>query len=106
MVGINRGLTNSPVPTLAALEELRASLNGSLVLPADPEYDDARLVYNRMIDRRPLAIARCADTSDVVAAICFAVDHNVLVSVRGGGHAVSGSSVCDDGLVIDLSTMK
>ena len=88
-----------------AVQELRTRLRGELVLPQDPDYDDARRIFNAMIDRRPAAIARCADTNDVVAALGFARDHGLPLTVRGGGHGVAGHSVCDDGLMIDLSTM-
>jgi FAD/FMN-containing dehydrogenase len=74
--------------------------------PGHAGYDDARRLWNGMIDRRPAAIARCATAGDVAAAVRFARDHNLLVSVRGGGHNVAGSAVCENGLMIDLSPMK
>jgi FAD/FMN-containing dehydrogenase len=85
---------------------LAAQMQGRLVLPSDEGYDEARRIYNAMIDRRPAAIAFCESTADIAAAIRFAVEHDVPISVRGGGHAVSGSSVIDAGLVIDVGAMK
>ncbi len=86
--------------------DLRHRLHGTLERPGDPGYDAARRIFNAMIDRHPAAIARCVDTADVVASIQFARQHDVPISVRGGGHGVAGDSLIDDGLVIDLSSMK
>ena len=89
------------------LEEVReAGLSGPLVVCGDAGYDEARTIWNRMIDRRPALIARCAGTDDVVTALRFAREHGLLISVRGGGHNVTGNAVCDGGLMIDLSPMK
>ena len=74
--------------------------------PGAAGYDDARTIWNRMIDRRPALIARCAGADDVIAAVRFAREHDLLISVRGGGHNVTGHAVCDGGLMIDLSPMK
>ena len=74
--------------------------------PDDPGYDEARGVFNAMIDRRPLAIVQCRDALDVAAGIQYARDHDLVLSVRGGGHGVSGNAVCDGGIMLDLSTMK
>src|SRR5262249_19067225 len=74
--------------------------------PKDPGYDEARALYNGMIDKRPRLIARCADVADVIAAVNFGRDNNLLIAIRGGGHNGPGLGSCDDGLVIDLSTMK
>ena len=90
----------------SAIRELRASLRGSLLQPGDPGYDTARKVDNAMVDRRPALIARCAGVADVLAAVRFARAHELLVSIRAGGHNVAGNAVCDDGLVIDVSPMK
>lgn len=79
---------------------------GQLISSGDDGYDQARQIWNGAIDRKPSLIARCGEVSDVVAAIRYARDRDLLVAVRGGGHGVAGSAVCDDGLVIDLSTMK
>lgn len=81
---------------------LGCQLVGELLLPSSPKYDEARKVWNGMIDRRPGAIARCQTSSDVAAAIRYAAEHGVEVAVRSGGHSIPGHSVCDDGLVIDL----
>ena len=79
---------------------------GHLVEAGHAEYDTARAVWNGVIDRHPRLIARCGGAADVVAAVRFARDHNLEVAVRGGGHNVAGTAVCDDGLVIDLSAMR
>ena len=87
-------------------QRFRGQLRGHLILPQDSAYEQARRVYNGMIDRRPAAIARCADAADVVAAVRFGAEEGLRVSIRGGGHNAAGLGVCDDGLVIDLSAMK
>jgi hypothetical protein len=90
----------------AAVERFNAKLRGELIRPEDEQYDAARKVYNRMIDRHPRLIARCADVADVIIAVNFARETGLLVAVRGGGHNGPGLGTCDDGLVIDLSRMK
>jgi FAD/FMN-containing dehydrogenase len=89
-----------------SLDELRRSLAGAVVGPADVEYDPVRRCFNALIDRRPAVIARCAGASDVAAAFDFARAHELPVAVRGGGHNPAGHCVCDGGLVIDLSLMR
>ncbi len=88
------------------VEDLRVALRGEVIARRDPAYDDARRVWNGLIDRHPAAIARCADVADVIEAVRIARSHRPVVSIRGGGHQVAGSAVCDDGLVIDLSAMR
>jgi FAD/FMN-containing dehydrogenase len=88
------------------IQEYRAGLRGNLLEPSDKGYDDARKVYNGMIDKHPRVIARCTDVADVIRSVNFARTNNLLLSVRGGGHNAGGLGVCDDGLVIDLSLMK
>ena len=90
----------------ATVEKFKASLGGELIQPNDDGYDDARTVWNAMIDKRPALIARCSGTADVITAVKFAREHNLLLSVLGGGHNIAGSALCDDGLTIDLSGMK
>ncbi|RZU35560.1 FAD-binding oxidoreductase [Edaphobacter modestus] len=90
----------------SALQHFRTSLRSQLLLPGEPGYEDARKIHNAMIDRRPGAIVRCAGVADVIASIRFARDNEVTVSVRGTGHNVAGISLCDGGMVIDLSAMK
>ncbi|HEU5431768.1 MAG TPA: FAD-binding oxidoreductase [Thermomicrobiales bacterium] len=90
----------------AAVDELAANLRGELVRPGDPAYDEARRVWNGMIDRRPAAIARCRGVADVVAGVRFAAARGLPLAVRGGGHSVAGFATCDSGLVIDLSPMR
>jgi FAD/FMN-containing dehydrogenase len=84
----------------------QASLRGKVLRHSDAGYDDARKVWNGMIDKRPALIARCAGVADVMDAVNFARTNNLLVSVRGGGHNITGNAVCDGGLMIDLSPMK
>ena len=88
------------------VEALKASLGGELLLPGSDGYDDTRTIWNAMIDKRPALIARCSGTADVIAAVKFAREYNLLLSVRGGGHNIAGTALCDDGLTIDLSGMK
>jgi FAD/FMN-containing dehydrogenase len=88
------------------MADLKASLRGELILPGQSGYDQARKAWNGSFDRRPSLIARCVAAADVTQAVTFARAHNLLVSVRGGGHSLSGQSVCDGGLVIDLSRMR
>jgi FAD/FMN-containing dehydrogenase len=90
----------------ADVEDFRAGLRGQLYLADSAGYDDARRIFNGMFDKRPALIARCAGAADVVRAVKFAGAQQLLVAVRGGGHSLSGQSVCDDGLMIDLSAMR
>lgn len=87
-------------------EELSGSVRGEIIQPDDPTYDEARAVFNAMIDRRPRVIVRCADVADVIACVNFAREEDLVLSVRGGGHGVPGFATNDGGLVIDLSRMK
>src|SRR5947207_7548541 len=85
---------------------LHSELRGSLCLPGEAGYDDARIIWNAMIDRRPAAVVRCRVESDVINAVRLARDHGLLVAVRGGGHNIAGNAVCEGGLLIDLSLMR
>ena len=87
-------------------EFLRSQLRGSLCYPGEPEYDQARTIWNAMVDKRPAAVIRAAGSDDVVRAVDFARDRQLLLSIRGGGHNIAGNAVCDGGLMIDLSAMK
>jgi hypothetical protein len=89
-----------------AIAKFGQSLRGRLITRNDPDYDEARALYNGMIDKRPLMIARCADVADVIAAVNFGRDNGLLLAIRGGGHNGPGLGSCDDGLVVDLSMMK
>lgn len=89
-----------------SLEKLQTKLRGEVIQPGEPAYDSARKVYNGMIDKRPQFIVRCTDVADVMAAVEFGRENNLLTAVRGGGHSAGGMGICDGGLVIDLSRMK
>jgi FAD/FMN-containing dehydrogenase len=95
----------SEAPTIE-VERLRAGVRGPVILAADPGYDAARAIWNGAIDRRPACIVRCTGVADVVAAVGFARERDLLVAVRSGGHGVGGHALCDGGLVIDLSPLK
>ena len=88
-----------------AVEVFRRRFRGSVLRAGDEEYDDARSVWNGMIDRRPALIAQPTGAADVISAVDYARENDVLLSVKGGGHSVAGNAVCDDGLMIDLSKM-
>ena len=90
----------------AVVQELRARLHGPLLCSGDTAYDETRKVWNGMIDRRPALIARCAGVADVIAAVKFARTHEVLLSIRGGGHNAPGNAVCEGGLMVDLAGMR
>src|SRR5918994_5850256 len=90
----------------SAVEILRGRFRGALLRPGEEGYDEARRIWNGAIDRHPALIARCVGADDVAAAVRLAREHDMLISVKGGGHAVAGYAVCDDGLMIDLSLMK
>ncbi len=89
-----------------AIQTFKAGLRGEFIQRSDPQYEQARKLYNGMIDKRPLLIARCADVADVIAAVRFGRENGLLTAIRGGGHNGPGLGSCDDGLVIDLSLMK
>lgn len=93
-------------PSEDSIEALRGALRGSLLRPDSPGYDEARQIWNGMIDRRPSLIVRCAGCADVRHAVSFARSTGLELAVRGGGHNIAGSAICDGGLVIDLSMMK
>jgi len=88
------------------LASLRQCLRGEVCLPGDPGYEEARSLWNAMIDRRPGMVMRCAGTADVIEAVNFAREHQLLLAVRSGGHNIAGNACCDGGLMIDLSAMR
>jgi FAD/FMN-containing dehydrogenase len=99
-------LVTEPTVDAEALEAFVAGVRGPVLRPGDPEYDEARVIWNGLIDRRPALIVRCTGAADVVDAVNFAREHELLLSVKGGGHNVAGNAVNDGGLVIDLSGMN
>lgn len=90
----------------ATINAFKSHFRGHVLLPGDVDYDEVRQIWNAMVDRKPALIARCAAPEDVVQAVALARQHQLLVSIRGGGHNIAGNAVCDDGLMIDLSLMK
>jgi len=90
----------------SVIEEFKNQMRGEVILPSDTNYHDSRKVYNGMIDKSPGIIAKCVDDMDVINAVNFGRNNNLLVSVRGGGHNAGGLGICDDGLVIDLSNIR
>jgi FAD/FMN-containing dehydrogenase len=92
--------------TVAVSETLADDFRGTLLSPDADGYDQARALYNGMIDKRPALIARCADVADVIRAVDHARRASMLLAVRGGGHNGAGLGSCDDGLVLDLSGMR
>ena len=90
----------------AAIEALSAQLRGTLLQQGDAAYDEVRAIWNATVDRRPGLIVCCVGASDVIRAVNFARENRLLVSVRGGGHNIAGSAVCDGGLMIDRSAMN
>ena len=89
-----------------AIGSLRAKIKGKVVLPDDPDYEEVRKIWNAMIDRRPAIIVQCAVADDVPPALRFARQNGLEISVRGVGHNIAGNAVCEDGLMIDFSTMR
>jgi FAD/FMN-containing dehydrogenase len=92
--------------TINPVDALRGGFSGTVLLPEQPGYDEARRVFNGMVDRRPAMIARCADAADVAAAVDTAREHDLVAAVRCGGHGVAGVATCDDGILIDLGGLK
>jgi len=88
------------------IESLGSAIRGTLLQPGDSGYDEARTIWNAMIDRKPALIARCTGAADVSKAVSFAAEHGLLTAIRGGGHNIAGNAVCEGGFMIDLSLMK
>ncbi len=89
-----------------AIEQLRSSVRGTVITPDDPGFDEARTVYNAMIDKKPALVVQAVDVADVIAGVKFAGEHDLPICVRGGGHNAAGLGTCDDGIVIDLGRMN
>ena len=88
------------------IEKLKNNVKGQIVLPDDPNYDEVREIWNAMIDRRPAVIVQCAEADDVLHALSYARENGLEISIRGGGHNIAGSALCDNGVLIDFSNMK
>ena len=101
-----RNRTGSTIVDTAAVEAFISSIHGAVIQPGDDGYDDARAIQNGLIDRRPALIVRASGPADVIAAVSFARDNDLLLAVRGGGHNVAGNAVCDGGVVVDLTRMR
>ncbi|HYB23218.1 MAG TPA: FAD-binding oxidoreductase, partial [Solirubrobacteraceae bacterium] len=97
---------SAPITAVKAAREEMSGFRGRLIGPADGDYEQARTVYNAMIDRRPALIARCADAREVADTVAFARAHELPLAIRGGGHNGAGLGTCDDGVVVDLSLLK
>src|SRR5437867_12834715 len=106
MVGRQVITTSGTVLDKAIVQKFQASLKGELILPLDDGYESAGRVWNRKYDKHPGLIVHCAEAADVIRAVDFARNHDLLVAVRGGGHSYAGHAICDGGMVIDLSRMK
>src|SRR5258705_657547 len=91
---------------MGELDRFASTLRGDLVLRDTPPYEDARRIWNRMVERRPALIARCRSAGDVVRAIRFSREHDLLISMRCGGHDIAGNALADEGLTIDLGPMR
>ena len=99
-------LTTEMTLDAEAVDGFVEGVRGAVLRPGDPGYDEARAIWNGLIDRRPALIVQCTGAADVVDAVNFAREQNLLLSVKGGGHNVAGNAVNDDGIVIDLSRMR
>ncbi|MES2354651.1 MAG: FAD-binding oxidoreductase [Pseudomonadota bacterium] len=88
------------------IEKLASQMRGEVITPSDSQYDNARAIWNAMIDRRPAVIVRCKGVADITRSISFAREQNLLLAIRGGAHNIAGNAICDDGLVVDLSRMN
>ena len=106
VVTIHGSNLGSSILEEAVIDGFKATLQGPLFRPGEAGYDDARKIWNGMIDRRPALIARCRGVADIINSVNFARTHELLVAVRGGGHNVAGNAVCNGGLMIDLSAMR
>ena len=95
-----------PVPTPESIEALKATVRGEVLLSDSAGYDEARSIWNAMIDKRPAVIIRCTGVADVIAAVNYGRNQGLVIAVHGGGHNIAGNAVCDDGLMIDLSLMN
>jgi hypothetical protein len=105
IAAVTIGSRETDLPS-SAVDDFASSLQGELIRPGDRGYEPARQIWNGMIDRRPALVARSAGAEDVVAAVNFARDNELLLAVRGGGHGVAGHALFDGGLVIDLTGMR
>lgn len=105
-VSVNRLDGGAVTLAVGSIDQLNQSLKGRIALPGSQDYDEARTLWNAMIDKRPGLAVRCADSLDVVQSVRFARDNGLMLAVKGGGHNIAGNAVCDGGLLIDLSLMR
>jgi len=98
--------TEDSVTNQAAIGELKKQVSGEVLQPADAGYDEARSIYNAMIDRRPALVVLCSGTADAAACVRFAREHELPLSIRGGGHSVAGNAVCEGGLMLHMGNLK
>src|SRR4051812_19664144 len=90
----------------SAIDDLKSTIRGQLLRPGEASFDEARSIWNAMIDRHPAMILRCAGAADVRRGVAFARDNDLPLAIRGGGHNIGGSALCDDGVALDMSSMK
>ncbi len=88
------------------VQELKSGVKGRVITPSDGDYDEVRTIWNAMIDKRPALIVQCTNADDVALSLAFGQENDLEISIRGVGHNIAGNSICDDGLMIDLSTMR
>ncbi|MFH2056689.1 MAG: FAD-dependent oxidoreductase, partial [bacterium] len=105
-VDVTNGVGKRAAVDAAAIDKLKSALRGQLLRPGDSGYDDARTIWNAMIDRKPALIAMCTNTADVKLAVDFAREHELLTAIHGGGHNIAGNAVCDGGFMINLSLIN
>ena len=105
-LSLSSRIRTSNIYLTGAVDRLRDNMRGELITPTDLQYETARKLWNGMIDKKPALIARCACVGDVISAVNFSKEHNLFLSIQGGGHNVAGTAIAEGGIVIDLSAMR